>query len=82
MSSTDKAKQHYNRGVELEEQGKLEEAVSDYRAAIDSQPDCAEYRNDLGSALWALERREEALAEYAKAAQIEPQRQVLLKSAS
>ena len=42
MNNADQAKQHYDRGEELEEQGKLEEAVEEYRAAVSLDPESAE----------------------------------------
>lgn len=45
MTMSDQAKQHYDRGVELEEQGKIAEAAEEYGAAIALEPDNPEFRD-------------------------------------
>jgi tetratricopeptide (TPR) repeat protein/tRNA A-37 threonylcarbamoyl transferase component Bud32 len=50
----DDAKAHYNLGVALERQGKLADAMPEYRAAIRLKPEFAEAHHNLGVGLSAL----------------------------
>ena len=54
----------YNRGVELRRQGKLDEAIAEYRAAIKLRPSFAEAHNNLGEALHLQGKYEEAIAAF------------------
>ena len=58
---------HNNLGVALRDQGKLEEAVAEFRTAIRLNPDYAEAHYNLGFALHSQGKLEEAVAEYRKA---------------
>ncbi len=55
---------HYNLGIALKRQGKLEEAIAEFRAAIRINPDDAEAHFHLGNALNGQGKLEEAIAEY------------------
>ncbi|MGO9468012.1 MAG: tetratricopeptide repeat protein [Isosphaeraceae bacterium] len=61
------ANDHYNLGVDLQEQGKMSEAVAEYGTAIRLKPDFAEAHTNLGIALKAQGELEEAVAEFRKA---------------
>jgi tetratricopeptide (TPR) repeat protein len=63
---------HYERGVALAVQGKLDEAIAEYRAAIRLKPDHAEPHYDLGVALAVQGKLDEAIAEYRAAIRIKP----------
>ncbi|MGO9923883.1 MAG: tetratricopeptide repeat protein [Isosphaeraceae bacterium] len=63
---------HYNRGVDLQEQGKLEEAIAEYRTAIRLQPDLALAHNNLGNALAGQGKLDEAVAASREAIRIKP----------
>ena len=63
---------HYNRGVDLQEQGKLEEAVAEYRTAIRLNPGYAEAHVNLGHALFNQWKLEEAVAELRTAIRLQP----------
>ena len=56
----------------LERQGKLEEAIAEYRTAIRIQPDFALAHNNLGSALDRKGKRDEAIAEHRTAIRLQP----------
>ena len=56
-SSPDDAAAHYNLGLALGDQGKLDEAVAEYRTAIRLKPDVAEAHSNLGNALRPGEAR-------------------------
>ena len=58
---------HFNRGNALQEQGKLEEAIAAYRAAIRLQPDYADAHDNLGIALEDRGKLEEAVAAFREA---------------
>src|SRR5580658_3340382 len=58
---------HYNLGNALSDQGKLEEAVAEFRKAIRLQPDAAAAHYNLGTTLKAQGKLEEAVAEFRKA---------------
>jgi len=61
-----------NLGVGLEQQGRLAEAVEQYRAAARLEPDRYQGHHNLASALDRLNRHAEALAEHRAAVQIAP----------
>jgi tetratricopeptide (TPR) repeat protein len=63
---------HYNLAVDLQGQGKLEEAVAEYRTAIRIRPDLAEAHISLANALDEQGKDEEAIAEYRAAIRIKP----------
>jgi TolA-binding protein len=63
---------HYNRGFDLAEWGKLEEAIAEFRAAIRINPDSADADFHLGKALQAQGAVHEAIAEYRKAIWLRP----------
>ena len=55
-----RAAKAYQEGVSLQSQGRAEEAVEQFRAALSSSPDNREYRLGLGSALVQAQHPEEA----------------------
>jgi serine/threonine-protein kinase len=63
---------HYNLGNALRAQGKLDDAVAEYRAAIRIKPNYAEAHNNLGAALQAQGKLDDAIAEYHAAIRIKP----------
>lgn len=62
----------YNRAQVFAAIGKLDEAIADYTAVIDEDPNYAEYHFDLGGLLHRLGRDEEAIAEYETAMRLSP----------
>ena len=58
---------HYNLGLVLQSQGKVNEAVSHYRRAIAISDDIASYHNNLGAALADLRKFDEAVEHQTKA---------------
>ena len=62
----------HNLGNALHSQGKLDEAIAEYRTAIRLKPDYAEAHNNLGAALGAQGKTEEAIAECRTAIRIKP----------
>jgi tetratricopeptide (TPR) repeat protein len=66
------AEAHYDLANTLKEQGRLEEATTEYRAAIRIKPDLIDASNNLGNALADLGKLEEAIAEYRAAIRIKP----------
>ena len=71
---TFQAERHHERGKELYlfEQGKTDEAITEFRAAIEINPDFAEAHSSLGDALRELGKLEEAIAEHRAAIQLRP----------
>ena len=63
---------HNNLGVQLEEQGKLDEAIVQYRKALEVDPDYADARLGLGNALLAQGKVTEAVKEYSEVRRINP----------
>jgi|GEM_PF-4757596 len=63
---------HYNLGLELQGQGKLDEAIAHYRQAIAIAGDDAGYHNNLGVALAAQGKLEEAIGQFTRAIQCDP----------
>jgi tetratricopeptide (TPR) repeat protein len=66
------AEPHYNLGRLLAAQGKVEEAIAEYRAAAKLQPELAEARSDLGNLLSAQGKWQEAVEAYRAAIEIKP----------
>jgi len=62
----------YNRGVELDDLGRKEEAIQSYDKAVDIKPDDHEAWNNRGYALSDLGRYEEAVQSYDQALNIKP----------
>ena len=66
---------HYNRGITLAEQGKLEEAIAEFRAARSgSIPTTPTPTTNLGLALTDQGKLDEAIAEFRAAIRIDPDR--------
>jgi tetratricopeptide (TPR) repeat protein len=63
----------FNRAVELQRQGALEEAAAEYRAVIKSAPNYAEAHANLGSVMSRLGKYDEAVAGYEAALRLNPQ---------
>ncbi len=63
---------HNNLGLELENQGKLDEAFHQYEEALPLAPDFPETYNNLGNSLMRKGRIDEAIDDYRKAIQINP----------
>jgi Tfp pilus assembly protein PilF len=61
-----------NLGVALEHRGKVEEALTEYRAAARIAPERYQVHNNLGNLLDNLGKPEEALAEYREAVRLNP----------
>ena len=62
----------FNRAVELQQQGKLNEAADEYRALLKLKPDYAEAHANLGAILARLGKYDEAVAAYESALKIAP----------
>ena len=63
---------HFNRGVALQNLGRLEEAIKSYAKAIQLKPDYADAYNNRGATLKSLGQLEEALKSYNQAIQLKP----------
>ncbi len=63
---------HLNLGAIYQDEGRLNEALAEYRASAQVAPGYSRVHSNLGSVLDALGRPEEALAEYRLALQLEP----------
>jgi len=63
---------HINLGVALEQQGRREAALAEYRSALRIDPKHAQAHNNLANLLAELGQRDEALAEYGEALRLNP----------
>jgi protein O-mannosyl-transferase len=63
---------HNNLGAVLQQKGKVDEAIAQYREALQIKPDYAEARLSLGTALLQKGRVDEAIIQCQKALQIRP----------
>ena len=68
----DEALAHYNLALQLDTQGKTDEAIREYREAIRIRPDFAEAHCNLGLALRSQDKTDEAIREYQEAVRIKP----------
>jgi tetratricopeptide (TPR) repeat protein len=59
-------------GITLAQQGRLEEAIADFRRALEINPDLAQAHHNLGIALQEQGRLEEAVASYRRALELKP----------
>ncbi|MFC2002728.1 tetratricopeptide repeat protein, partial [Chloroflexota bacterium] len=67
------ADEHYNAGVELQEQERLEEAIGEYGEAIRLNPQLTEAYNNRGNAYADLGQFERAIQDYGEAIRLNPQ---------
>lgn len=63
---------HANVAAALEQRGRPEEAIAEYRQALRTRPMSAAVLNNLGAALQASGRLDEAIAQYREAVRVEP----------
>jgi protein O-mannosyl-transferase len=61
-----------NLGAIFQQKGKVDEAIAQYRKALQIKPDYAEAHNNLGTALLQKGGVDEAIAQYQEALQIKP----------
>ena len=66
------ASSHVNKGVELAQQRKYDEAIKEFNAAIEANPKSAKAYLNRGTAYRALQKYDEAMADFAKAIEIAP----------
>ena len=59
-------------GITLAQQGRLDEAIADFRRALEINPDLAQAHHNLGIALQEQGRLEEAAASYRRAVELKP----------
>jgi len=67
------SEKHYNAGVELQEQGRLEEAIGEYDEAIRLDPQYALAYTNRGAAYAYLGEYQEAIADFTRAIEINPE---------
>ena len=63
---------HVNRGGEFFEKGRFEEAISEFRAALQMRPEEAGIHNDLAGALVRVDRTAEGIVHLRKAVELNP----------
>jgi tetratricopeptide (TPR) repeat protein len=63
---------HANLAAALEQRGRAEEAIAEYRQALRARPDSAAVLNNLGAALQSSGRLDEAITQYRTAVRAEP----------
>jgi tetratricopeptide (TPR) repeat protein len=63
---------HLRLGAALAKQGQMEEAVAQYRDALEIRPDDPEIHCNLGVAFFQMSEPDEAIAQYRKALEIAP----------
>jgi len=68
----DNANAHNYFGLSLKEQGRTEEAISQYEQSLVIRPDYAEAHANLGAALFPTGQKEKAIAHMQKALEAEP----------
>jgi len=68
----DRALTHNNLGIVLEEEGRISEAITHYRAAMKIKPDFALPHNNLGNIMFFMRETEEAIIYYKAALKLNP----------
>jgi tetratricopeptide (TPR) repeat protein len=63
---------HYNLGITLLSRGETNEAIAQYRRAVEIYPRYTEALNNLGLALFDNGEKKEAMAQYRKALEVDP----------
>jgi tetratricopeptide (TPR) repeat protein len=63
---------HDNLGIALAERGRIDQAIAEFRKALEITPDYAEGHDDLGVALAGCGRIYEAIGQYQRALKIKP----------
>src|ERR1700748_154061 len=71
----------YKAAIALQQAGKLDEAIADYRLLLSKYPDVAPVRSNLGAALAAQGKYEEAIVEYKHVLAAHPDPQIELNLA-
>jgi tetratricopeptide (TPR) repeat protein len=71
----------YKAAIALQQAGKLDEAIADYRLLLSKYPDVAPVRSNLGVALAAQGKYDEAIAEYKRVLAAHPDPQIELNLA-
>lgn len=66
------AKLYFNTGIDLLNDGKIEEGITQLRKAIETEPDMLLAHHNLAAALVLAGRRDEGIAEYRRTLEIEP----------
>jgi tetratricopeptide (TPR) repeat protein len=69
---TPSASEHMDLGIEYIEQGQLEEAIAEFKAVIELEPDNPDAHRNLGTAYGEQGKWEEAAAAYEKAIELAP----------
>ncbi|HZW89744.1 MAG TPA: tetratricopeptide repeat protein, partial [Myxococcaceae bacterium] len=64
--------EHNSRGIELADRGWLDEAIREFRKAIDLDPDSAHAHDNLATVYAEKKLYREALSEYLTALKLEP----------
>jgi protein O-mannosyl-transferase len=72
LVTSDNFQQYNNLGIHLADQGRYDEAISNYFESIKINPDFAWTRNNLGNALMAQGRLDAAVQEFWKALRLNP----------
>jgi Flp pilus assembly protein TadD len=70
--SPDDPRSHCRLGTALKDGNRLKEAVDEFTAGLERKSDCAYMRVELGRALVAIGRPEDAIREFALATEIDP----------
>ena len=73
QKSPNKARGHNNLGVAYQMQGRIDEAIQEYKTALTLKSDYADPHNNLGFAYQGLGRLDEAIQEYKTALTLNPQ---------
>lgn len=72
FQQTQDAATKFNRAVELQQQGRLDEAAAEYRAALAIKPDYPEAQANLGVVLARLGKYDDAITAYEAALKLAP----------
>jgi tetratricopeptide (TPR) repeat protein len=67
------AQEHFDKGNELAKAQQFEQAIVEFQAALDEDPEFTSAMVNMGVAYYQLARLDEAIAQYEKAIELEPE---------
>lgn len=71
-TTSEAVNEHFLRGNELAQEGRFEEAIAEYQAALETDPDSVSAMVNLGIAYYSMGQLDDAIKQYQQALEIAP----------